>query len=176
MAFWNRNDTKSAPSKPVQPPPRADRKQPESPTAVSPAPATPPATPPATRTGNGADNIPFLRPSLGSDTSVTGKLSFAAPTRIDGRLKGEVRAEDLLLIGEQGSVEGTVNAKALILEGTVRGDVVGTEWVEVHPGGRLVGSVEAHRIEIAHGAKVQARMKIVPPDAGKPTSQADKGR
>lgn len=172
MAFWNRNDSKSAPSTPVPPASRTERKLPE-----ASAPANPvPTAPPAPRSGNGADNIPFLRPSLGSDTSVTGKLSFAAPTRIDGRLKGEVRAEDLLLIGEQGSVEGTVNAKALILEGTVRGDVVGTEWVEVHPGGRLVGSVEAHRIEIAHGAKVQARMRIFPPNAGDAASPSGKGR
>jgi cytoskeletal protein CcmA (bactofilin family) len=140
---------------------------------AEPAPA--PKAPADAKTAGAADAIPFLRPSLGSDTSVTGKLSFAAPTRIDGKLKGEVRANDLLLIGEQGSVEGTVNAKALILEGTVRGDVIGTEWVQVHASGRLVGSVAAHRIEIAHGAKVQARMSITPPPApqGAPAPKRD---
>ena len=146
MAIWNRseNDTHTAAPQTASPSP-----------AVAPAAAT--ESPPAAESGT-----PFLRPSLGADTSVTGKLSFDAPTRIDGRLKGEVRADDLLLIGRQGSVEGMVHAKALILEGSVKGDVCGTEWVQVHAGGRLVGSVEATRIEIAHGAKVQARMKITP--------------
>lgn len=156
MAFWNRNDSKDRPS-PAKPAPAP------APLKAEPAPA--PKTAADEKPAGAADAMPFLRPSLGSDTSVTGKLSFAAPTRIDGKLKGEVRANDLLLIGEQGSVEGTVNAKALILEGTVRGDVVGTEWVQVHASGRLVGSVAAHRIEIAHGAKVQARMSIAPPPA-----------
>lgn len=160
MAFWNRNDAnrRATPAKAAP--------EPAKPAAAKPAPTPPaaaPAAPAAAAAAPGAEGIPFLRASLGSDTSVTGKLSFAAPTRIDGKLKGEVRANDLLLIGEQGSVEGTVNAKALILEGTVRGDVVGTEWVQVQASGRLVGSVAAHRIEIAYGAKVQARMSIKPP-------------
>lgn len=168
MAFWNRNDSnqRSAPATPSKqaPTPKPQKAQAQAAPAAAPSASAKPDPKPA----NGAEGMPFLRPSLGSDTSVTGKLSFAAPTRIDGRLKGEVRANDLLLIGEQGSVEGTVYAKALILEGTVRGDVVGTEWVQVHASGRLVGSVETHRIEIAHGAKVQARMAIAPPKEHKP--------
>jgi len=121
---------------------------------------------------NGGADGAFLRPSLGADTSVTGKLSFAAPTRIDGQLKGEVRASELLLIGERGSVEGTVQAKALILQGAVRGDVLGTEWVQVEATGRLVGSVAAHRIEIRRGARVQAHLRITPPDPGASTDKA----
>lgn len=162
MAFWNRNDANRR-ATPAKAAPEPAKPAAAKPAAAKPAPPPPAPAPAAPAAAPAAEGIPFLRASLGSDTSVTGKLSFAAPTRIDGRLKGEVRANDLLLIGEQGSVEGTVNAKALILEGTVRGDVVGTEWVQVQASGRLVGSVAAHRIEIAYGAKVQARMSIKPP-------------
>jgi len=150
MAFWNRNDSDPRPPTPT-------RETSEPPAAT----VAPPTLPPPTQAPDGT----LLRPSLGTDTSVTGKLSFAAPTRIDGRLKGEVRATELLLIGEQGSVEGTVHAKALILQGAVRGDIVGTEWVQVESTGRLIGSVAAHRIEIQQGARVEAYMKITPADA-----------
>jgi len=162
MAFWNRNDTAQQPS-----PAPSRTPAPKEPPKPNPPKSTPPPLPAL------AEPAPFLRPSLGSDTSVTGKLSFASPTRIDGRLKGEVRANDLLLIGENGSVEGIVHAKALILEGSVKGDIIGTEWVQVLASGRLVGSVEANRIQIEHGAKVQARMSIVPPTA-KPADAASR--
>ena len=49
--------------------------------------------------GNGAWKD--VRVSLGPDAEVTGKLSFATPTRIEGKLKGELRASDLLVIGSQ---------------------------------------------------------------------------
>ena len=54
--------------------------------------------------------VPMLRPSLGPDTAVSGRLSFTVPTRIDGRLRGEVRASDLLVVGEDAVVEGVVRA------------------------------------------------------------------
>lgn len=159
MAFWNRNESNPRPSAPADEPPKAP-----------PAPQASPVVP--TQAPDGT----FLRPSLGADTSVTGKLSFAAPTRIDGQLKGEVRATELLLIGAQGSVEGTVHAKALILEGAVRGDVIGTEWVEIHATGRLIGSVAAHRIEVQPGARVQARMTIAPAPESAPHAKSEAGK
>jgi len=53
--------------------------------------------------------------------------------------------------------------------------VIGTEWVQVHASGRLVGSVAAHRIEIAHGAKVQARMSIAPPPVAQSAPATKRG-
>lgn len=107
--------------------------------------------------------IPVLRPSLGPDTSVTGRLSFTAPTRIDGKLRGEVRASDLLVIGEQGYVEGIVRAPKLIVLGEVRGDVRGAERVEIGPGGRLMGSVETHSLVVKEGGCLDGDCRIAPP-------------
>jgi cytoskeletal protein CcmA (bactofilin family) len=104
-----------------------------------------------------------LRPSLGADTSVTGKLSFEAPTRIDGRLKGEVRASDLLVIGESGRVEGIVRAKRLIVHGQVHGEIRGAEHVEVAAQAVITGMIEAHSLTIHDGATLRADLKIEPP-------------
>ena len=59
--------------------------------------------------------MPVLRASLGPDTAVSGRLSFTVPTRIDGRLRGEVRASDLLVVGEDAVVEGVVRALRLVV-------------------------------------------------------------
>src|SRR5207244_6784745 len=63
-----------------------------------------------------------VRVSLGPDAEVTGKLSFTVPTRIEGKLKGEVRATDLLVVGPQAIVHASVQAEKLIVLGEVRGE------------------------------------------------------
>ena len=55
----------------------------------------------STMKANGDGGWQDVRVSLGPDAEVSGKLSFVVPTRIEGKLKGEVRASDLLVIGPQ---------------------------------------------------------------------------
>src|SRR5437879_10776453 len=83
-----------------------------------------------------------VRVSLGPDAEVTGKLSFTVPTRIEGKLKGEVRATDLLVVGPQAIVHASVQAEKLIVLGEVRGEVRQATRVEICTGGRLFGDVE----------------------------------
>jgi len=109
--------------------------------------------------------MPVLRPSLGPDTSVTGRLSFTMPTRLDGKLRGEVHATDMLLIGEQGYVEGIVRAPKLVVLGEVRGEVRGAERVEIGPGGRIMGSVETYSLVVEEGGCLDGDCRIAPPRA-----------
>ena len=106
---------------------------------------------------------PVLRPALGPDTSVSGRLSFTMPTRIDGKLRGEVHATDLLLIGEQGYVEGIVRAPKLVVLGEVRGEVRGAERVEIGPGGRVMGSIETNSLVVQEGGCLDGDCRIAPP-------------
>lgn len=109
--------------------------------------------------------VPVLRPSLGPDTAVSGRLSFTVPTRIDGRLRGEVRASDLLVVGEDAVVEGVVRAQKLVVLGEVRGDIRGAERVEVGPGGRLMGTVETQSLVVKEGGCLDGDCRISPPRA-----------
>lgn len=109
--------------------------------------------------------VPVLRPSLGHDTSVSGRLSFTVPTRIDGKLRGEVRASELLVVGEDAVVEGTIRASKLVVLGEVRGDVRGAERVEIGPGGRLTGTVETYSLVVSQGGYLDGDCRIAPPRA-----------
>ena len=105
---------------------------------------------------------PALRCALGAGTSVTGRLSFSEPTRIDGRLRGEVRASDLLVVGEGGVVEGTVRAPRLVVLGQIRGEVRGADRVEVGPGGSVQGIVETRSLVVQEGGRLEGDCRIVP--------------
>jgi len=106
--------------------------------------------------------VPVLRPSLGPDTKVSGRLSFTVPTRIDGKLRGEVRASELLVVGEDALVEGTVRALKLVVLGEVRGEVRGAERVEIGPGGRLMGTVETQSLIVREGGCLDGDCRIAP--------------
>ena len=119
-----------------------------------------------------------LRPSLGADTSVTGKLSFEAPTRIDGKLRGEVRAGDLLVIGETGLVEGLVRAARLVVHGQIHGDIRCATHVEVAATAIVTGTIETHSMTVHDGGTVRADVNIQPPRSAtvhvlRPTTAAD---
>ena len=106
-----------------------------------------------------------LRTSLGEDSEVTGRLSFNAPTRIDGRLNGEVSCSDLLVIGETGTVDGNVRATELVVLGKIQGDIRGAQRVELGPRGRIDGTVETQELAVQDGGKLEAVCRVGPPRA-----------
>jgi cytoskeletal protein CcmA (bactofilin family) len=104
-----------------------------------------------------------LRPALGADATVTGRLSFTRPTRLDGTLRGEVRSTALLVIGETGVVDGTVRATKLLILGRVLGTVLEAARVEIAAGGELRGDVEARSFVIQEGGRFDGNCRISPP-------------
>jgi cytoskeletal protein CcmA (bactofilin family) len=109
--------------------------------------------------------VPVLRSSLGHDTVVSGRLSFTMPTRIDGTLRGEVRASEMLVVGEDAVVEGVIRALRLVVLGQVRGEVRGAAQVEIGSSGRLIGTVEAHSLVVQEGGCLDGDCRIAPPRA-----------
>jgi cytoskeletal protein CcmA (bactofilin family) len=113
-----------------------------------------------TKQTNGNGGWQDVRVSLGPDAEVTGKLSFGTPTRIEGKLKGELRATDLLIIGAQAVVQANVHAEKLVVLGEVRGQVHGASRVEICAGGRLYGDIETKCLVVQEGATFEGRSKM----------------
>ena len=109
---------------------------------------------------NGSGAWQDVRVSLGPDAEVTGKLSFATPTRIEGKLKGDVRASDLLVVGPQAIVQANVQAEKLVVLGEVRGQVLGASRVEICSGGKIYGDVETKALIVHEGATFEGRSKM----------------
>jgi cytoskeletal protein CcmA (bactofilin family) len=121
-----------------------------------PQPVAPPAPPPE-----------FLREtevrtSIGADAIINGKLSFNTPTRIEGKLKGELRCSELLIIGPTAVVEGSVKADELRIEGVVRGEITETRKVEVSDRGSFVGTVAAQLLVVREGGMFEGKSTVGP--------------
>ncbi|MGH7896826.1 MAG: bactofilin family protein [Candidatus Binatia bacterium] len=130
-------------------------KQPPSP--VKPAqPVAPPAPPPQFLRDN------EVRTQIAADAVINGKLSFTTPTRVEGKLTGELRCTELLVIGAKAVVEGWVKADEVQVEGLVRGEIGGARRVEIRSGGRFFGRLSARLLAVRDGGLVDGTCNVGP--------------
>ena len=97
--------------------------------------------------------------------SISGRIHFPGDARIDGHLKGEVRADELLFIDVAAELDATVSARHMVLAGTMRGDVIRSGTVELESTARLVGNVEARNLVVRAGAFFDGQATIGKPPA-----------
>jgi cytoskeletal protein CcmA (bactofilin family) len=96
-------------------------------------------------------NINDVHTILGPESSFEGKLVFDGTVRIDGRFKGEIQTNNVLVVGQGAHVEATLNVGSVIINGDVVGDVNAKNSVEIHAPGRLKGNLTTPQLMIAKG-------------------------
>ncbi len=90
---------------------------------------------------------------IGSGTVLTGETTFQAILRIDGHLTGRVLSEDgTLIVGSTGRVDANIHVAAATINGTVIGDVVATERLELGRTAHVVGNIQTPRLLMEDGA------------------------
>lgn len=90
---------------------------------------------------------------VGVGTVLTGETNFQALLRVDGHLTGRVTSENgTLVIGSTGRVDADIIVAAASIGGTVNGDIVATEKVELGRTARVAGNIQTPRLVIEDGA------------------------
>jgi cytoskeletal protein CcmA (bactofilin family) len=99
---------------------------------------------------------------IGAGTLIEGNISFTGGLRIDGEVKGNVRAAEgqtgTLVVSEHARIDGEVCVSHLVVNGTVNGPVQSSEFLELQPRARVTGDVEYNTVEMHLGAVVQGRL------------------
>ena len=94
---------------------------------------------------------------LGRGASFEGKLTFEGTVRIDGRFKGEVFSDDVLVIGEGAHVEAEIDIGEVIIQGTVVGNIKAKRSIEIHAPGRVKGDLTTPSLQIDKGVIFEGR-------------------
>jgi cytoskeletal protein CcmA (bactofilin family) len=99
---------------------------------------------------------------IGAGTRIEGSVIFSGGLRVDGEVRGDVRAAEgesgTLVVSEQARIEGEIHVAHLVVNGTVVGPVHATELLELQPRSRVSGDVHYTSLEMHLGAIVEGRL------------------
>lgn len=91
---------------------------------------------------------------LGPGTRFEGKLHFEGRVRIDGYFRGEIRSDDLLVIGEGADVDAEIDVAVVIIKGgTVRGNIRAAHSIELYVPAVVSGNLHSPEIFMDKGVQ-----------------------
>lgn len=100
---------------------------------------------------------------LGRGTEFEGVLAFEGRVRIDGRFKGRIHSDGILILGDGAEIEADVEVGTLIVRGgTLRGDVIARQLIEIHAEGHVHGDIAAPQIDIDKGCVFEGKCTMTP--------------
>jgi cytoskeletal protein CcmA (bactofilin family) len=88
---------------------------------------------------------------LGRGTEFEGKLSFEGIVRLDGKFEGEIRADDTLIIGDTGEVNGEIYGNCVIVSGKVIGNINAKARIELKSPGKVYGNIKTPVLVLEEG-------------------------
>jgi cytoskeletal protein CcmA (bactofilin family) len=95
-------------------------------------------------------------------TEVVGDIHFSGELIIEGRVKGNIYAEDdsqaIIRVAEKGEVEGEICVPSAVVNGLVQGDVRSATHLELASKAVLVGNVYYNLIEMVMGSEVNGNL------------------
>lgn len=104
------------------------------------------------------NNTAIVDTLIGKNTIINGDLVFTGGLHVDGKIIGNVIAQEdsmaVLILSKNGSIEGEVKVPNMVLNGRVTGDVFGSNRVELVANSKINGSVYYNLIEMQIGAEV----------------------
>ena len=98
---------------------------------------------------------------VGSGTAFTGEATFKAMMRIDGQLSGRITSSSgTLVIGTNGKVDANIEVAVATIHGTVNGDIIATQRLELGRSAKVNGNISAPSLIIEQGALFEGSCKM----------------
>ncbi len=98
---------------------------------------------------------------IGDGSSFKGTFIVKGSFQIDGKFEGELKIDGHLIIGPNGKVKtSTIITESITIAGTLIGNIAAQKEVILIETGRVLGNIEAPKIDVGEGAVIQGEMTI----------------
>lgn len=98
---------------------------------------------------------------IGESLQIKGELSGSEDRLIEGRVEGNIEIRDYqLTVGAGGNIKANINAKKVIIHGSVVGNIRATDGVDVRKSGSLVGDLIVAGVSIEERAYFKGSIDI----------------
>src|ERR1051325_7482172 len=99
---------------------------------------------------------------VGSGTNVTGEAAFKSLLRIDGHFSGRVTSPTgTLIVGSGGRVDANIEVAVAQIQGTVNGDIVASQRIELGRAGKVNGNIQTPSLVIEQGGVFEGSCKMI---------------
>jgi len=97
---------------------------------------------------------------IAHNTSIEGLMKTEENIRLDGHLSGSLSCQRRLVVGNEGSVEGSVWAKEADISGKIEGDITIDGLLILRANAKIGGDLKAKAIQIEAGATYDGECTI----------------
>jgi len=96
---------------------------------------------------------------IGKGCKINGTISGTGNFQISGEIEGDCELDGTISITRRGCWKGSIRATAIIVSGTVDGDVLAGGSIEISDTARISGTVTGESIAVAAGAVIEGVMQ-----------------
>jgi cytoskeletal protein CcmA (bactofilin family) len=97
---------------------------------------------------------------IGPTVVIKGEVSAEEDLLVRGRVEGFIDHSATVIVHKEGTVAAEVKAKEVLVEGTVDGNVYGTQRVQIAESGNVNGNVYAPRVGVLEGASFKGAIDM----------------
>ena len=92
--------------------------------------------------------------NIGKSVLIKGELSGSKDLIVEGQVEGQIElTQHVLTVGPHGRIKAQISAKAVVVLGTVVGNITASDKVSIRDTGTVEGDIFAPRVAIAEGAR-----------------------
>ena len=103
---------------------------------------------------------------IGKSVVVKGELSGSEDLYVDGQVEGSITLKgNSLTVGPNGQVKASVDAKGVVVQGKLDGNIQASDRVDLRKSAIVTGDISAQRISIEEGAYLKGKVEIHRSDA-----------
>ncbi|GGJ09617.1 bactofilin family protein [Halopseudomonas pertucinogena] len=111
------------------------------------------------RNNRAVSHSPGKTTLIAGDTELRGNIRFAGAVQVDGRVVGNIDADDgLVSVTREGYVEGIIKAPRVVIDGVIVGDVHALEHLQLDARARVDGDLYYRFMEMVAGAQINGQL------------------
>jgi cytoskeletal protein CcmA (bactofilin family) len=96
---------------------------------------------------------------IGKGSKVSGKLNFRAPVKIEGDAEGDISGDEIM-IAQGAIVTARITAARVIVAGSLSGELVASERVELMPTARVRCTLSTPSLILNEGAQFDGECRM----------------
>jgi len=97
---------------------------------------------------------------IGPNTSLSGDIDVGGFVRIDGHLRGDVKAKGRVVIGERARIKGNVKGTNITVGGVVFGNIISDGHLVILSTAIVIGDIITRRIQADDGCFVNGKVAV----------------